>query len=132
MKPSHFNVAKFMVARNYFKAVELRGDSMLPVYNHGDWLLFRILQTPPRDLKTLKKLVGKVVLIRRLSEAGSDFLQVKRLTRIETQSTENAVARIWVEGDNKSNSTDSRTWGLLKDEEVIGKLQFRYRRARKI
>ena len=37
---------------------------------------------------------------------------------------------IWVEGDNKSASTDSRSWGALNHEEVIGKLVFRYRRAK--
>jgi len=107
----HFNVAKLV------KAVEVRGDSMAPNYNDGDWLLFRLLQAKPSDL------VGKVVLIQRDSQAGKDFLQVKRVTRLTNEG-------IWVEGDNKDNSTDSRSWGAVDSSEVIGKLILRYRKAR--
>jgi phage repressor protein C with HTH and peptisase S24 domain len=100
----------------HFKAVELRGDSMVPTYNEGEWLLFIGL---PANAKSL---LGKVILIRRLSGAGSDFLQIKRAIRIDG-------ANIWVEGDNKESSTDSRSWGAISNEEVIGKLLFRYRKG---
>ena len=109
MSSLHFNVAKL------FKAVELRGDSMSPNFIDGDWLLFRLL---PANVR-----VGKVVLVQRQSDLGTDFLQVKRVTKV------NEVG-IWVEGDNKSASTDSRSWGALDSTEVIGKLLFRYRRAK--
>jgi len=111
MSSLHFNVAKLV------KAVVVRGDSMAPSYNDGDWLLFRMLRAKPSDL------VGKVVLIQRDSHAGKDFLQVKRVTQVTELG-------IWVEGDNKNASTDSRSWGALEASEVIGKLIFRYRRAR--
>ncbi len=100
----------------HFKAVELRGDSMAPTYNEGDWLLFIGLRT------NLESLVGKVILIRRVSGAGSDFLQIKRAIRIDAGS-------VWVEGDNKESSTDSRSWGAISSAEVIGKLLLRYRKA---
>ncbi len=120
----------------HFKAVEVRGDSMAPNYNDGDWLLFRLLPAksklgllPKSDLKA-NSLTGKVVLIQRHSELGTDFLQVKRVTQITNDSKFNNDIGIWVEGDNKDKSTDSRTWGALDSSEVIGKLIFRYRRAR--
>ncbi len=100
----------------HFKAVELRGDSMAPTYNEGDWLLFIGRRA------NLESLVGKVVLIRRASGAGSDFLQIKRVIRIDAGS-------VWVEGDNKESSTDSRSWGAISSDEVIGKLLFRYRKG---
>jgi nickel-type superoxide dismutase maturation protease len=106
----HFNVAKLV------KAVVVRGDSMAPNFNDGDWLLFHILRAKSSDL------VGKVVLIQRKSELGKDFLQIKRVTQVTELG-------IWVEGDNKNASTDSRSWGALEANEVIGKLIFRYRRA---
>jgi len=109
----HFNVAKL------FKAVELRGDSMSPNFNDGDWLLFRLLPAKSKS----GNLVGKVVLIQRQSQVGTDFLQVKRVTKL-------TEVKFWVEGDNKSASTDSRSWGALDSTEVIGKLLFRYRRAK--
>ena len=120
MSSLHFSVAKF-------KAVEVRGDSMSPNFNDGDWLLFRLLPAKSKSGKLVGKLVGKVVLIQRHSEIGKDFLQVKRVTQIN----ESNETKIWVEGDNKSASTDSRSWGALDSSEVIGKLIFRYRRARK-
>ena len=116
MSRVHFNVAKF------FKAVAVRGESMSPNYNDGDWLLFRLL---PAKSKA-NELVGKVVLIQRRSNVGEDFPQIKRVTQVHDDNDE---ARIWVEGDNKSASTDSRNWGALDSDEVIGKLIFRYRRA---
>ena len=123
MSSLHFSVAKF-------KAVEVRGDSMSPNFNDGDWLLFRLLPAKSKSGKLVGKLVGKVVLIQRQSQVGTDFLQVKRVVKVD-QSNESNETKIWVEGDNKSASTDSRSWGALDSSEVIGKLIFRYRRARK-
>jgi signal peptidase I len=124
MSSLHFNVAKL------FKAVELRGDSMSPNFNDGDWLLFRLLPAKVR----VGKLVGKVVLVQRQSDLGTDFLQVKRVTKLTGNSNINPnignETKFWVEGDNKSASTDSRSWGALDSTEVIGKLLFRYRRAK--
>jgi hypothetical protein len=112
------------MSRMHFKKVEVRGDSMSPNYNEGDWLLFRLL---PAKSKA-DELVGKVVLIKRRSNLGEDFLQVKRVTKVHNSNNE---TEIWVEGDNKGASTDSRSWGALDSDEVIGKLILRYRRAPK-
>ena len=127
MSRVHFSVAKI------FKAVEVRGESMSPNYNDGDWLLFRLL---PAKSKA-SELVGKVVLIQRQSEFGTDFLQVKRVTQVSDSASASSSSsassalktEIWVEGDNKGESTDSRSWGPLNSDEVIGKLILRYRRA---
>ena len=112
------------MSRMHFKKVEVRGDSMSPNYNEGDWLLFRLL---PAKSKA-DELVGKVVLIKRRSNLGEDFLQVKRVTKVHNDTNE---TEIWVEGDNKGASTDSRSWGPLNSDEVVGKLILRYRRAPK-
>jgi signal peptidase I len=110
------------MSRVHFKKVEVRGDSMSPNYNDGDWLLFRLL---PAKSKA-DELVGKVVLIQRRSNLGEDFLQVKRVTKVHNDTNE---TEIWVEGDNKEKSTDSRSWGALDSSEVIGRLLLRYRRT---
>jgi signal peptidase I len=122
MSRVHFSVAKI------FKAVAVRGESMSPNYNDGDWLLFRLLPAKSKAKSKANELVGKVVLIQRRSNVGEDFLQIKRVTQVHDDNDE---ARIWVEGDNKSASTDSRNWGALDSDEVIGKLILRYRRAPK-
>ena len=112
------------MSRMHFKKVEVRGDSMSPNYNEGDWLLFRVLPAKSKE----NELVGKVVLIQRRSNLGEDFLQVKRVIHVHNSNNE---TEIWVEGDNKGASTDSRSWGALDSDEVIGKLILRYRRAPK-
>ena len=128
MSSLHFSVAKF-------KAVEVRGDSMSPNFNDGDWLLFRLLPAKSKSNKKanalIGKLVGKVVLIQRHSEIGKDFLQVKRVTQVSGSSKASDAIKneIWVEGDNKANSTDSRSWGALDANEVLGKLIFRYKKS---
>jgi len=103
---------------------------MSPNFNDGDWLLFRLLPAKSKMGSRAQGLVGKVVLIQRKSEVGADFLQVKRVTKITKNQDFQSDVEIWVEGDNQSASTDSRSWGALNYEEVIGKLIFRYRRAK--
>jgi hypothetical protein len=130
MSRVHFNVAK--IFRAFFKRIEVRGDSMSPNYNDGDWLLFRLLPAKSKARSKAQELVGKVVLIQRESEFGTDFLQVKRVTQVSNSSNSSSDAfktDFWVEGDNKEKSTDSRSWGPLNSDEVIGKLILRYRRA---
>jgi signal peptidase I len=118
--------------RVHFKAIEVRGDSMSPNFNDGDWLLFHLFPAKSKMASRARGLVGKVVLIQRQSEVGKDFLQVKRVTQVSNSpsASDSRKIEIWVEGDNKSASTDSRSWGALNHEEVIGKLIFRYRRAK--
>jgi signal peptidase I len=133
----HFNVAKFF--RAFYKRIEVRGDSMSPNYNDGDWLLFRMLPAKSKAKSKAQELVGIVVLIQRQSNLGEDFLQVKRVIKISNSSSafgsSSASGAIktdfWVEGDNKEKSTDSRSWGALDSSEVIGKLILRYCRGPK-
>jgi signal peptidase I len=116
------------MSRVHFKKIEVRGDSMSPNYNDGDWLLFRLLPAKSKAKSKAQELVGKVVLIQRQSENGTDFLQVKRVIKVSGRNNE---TEIWVEGDNKGASTDSRSWGPLDSDEVIGKIILRYRRGPK-
>ena len=98
---------------------------MAPTLNSGDWLLFKRIDLRATSSENLEKLIGEVVLLRRRSEVGSDILQVKRIIQLTAGNS-----RIWVEGDNKDESTDSRSWGALERDEVIGRLLFRYKKGR--
>lgn len=176
-----------------FKTVRISGDSMSPFLNDGDWALFRTIKvaTPSSSARKqsksraqLRAMQGKVLLIQRRAfgfltashsnstySTGSrptDFLQVKRLRRIDapgtteilehkathsSDSTASAtfsedtvrIARnfaqgsaaflsgelgLWVEGDNKAASTDSRNWGYLKPSEVVGVFVLCFKRAK--
>ncbi len=88
---------------------------MSPTYNDGDWLLFRRL----RAVSAAQRLVGKVVVIERESYPG--ILLIKRVMRADENG-------LWVEGDNKDASTDSRTWGVITPQEVVGLVALRFKR----
>ena len=103
---------------------------MSPNYNDGDWLLFYLLPAKSKMGSRARRLVGKVVLVQRKSEVGSDFLQVERVSKVTNDPDFANEVKIWVEGDNKYKSTDSRSWGALNRDEVIGKLILRYHRTR--
>ncbi|NQW06580.1 MAG: S26 family signal peptidase [SAR202 cluster bacterium] len=121
MKRLHFNFLKI------FMAIELKGASMAPALNSGDWLLFKRIDLRASGPGALEKLIGEVVLLRRRSEFGSDILQVKRVIQLTAGNS-----RIWVEGDSKDESTDSRNWGALERNEVIGRLLLRYKKGKKL
>lgn len=103
---------------------------MAPSFDEGDWLLF---YSGPGQRRG-RSLIGKVVLIAKSPE----LLIVKRVLRCNTENGGvnksnklNKSNKYWVEGDNKSASTDSRNWGEISDEEIVGVLIIRYRRGAK-
>lgn len=93
-------------------SVAVAGDSMAPTYISGDWLMIRW----GGGYKT-----GQIVVVEREDRPGV-FL-IKRLVRIED-------GKFWVEGDNKTSSTDSRQWGAISSGEILGKVLFRFRKSR--
>ena len=91
---------------------------MLPTYNDGDWLLFKTISPP--NAKKLQHLVGKVAVVERESYPG--VYLIKRVIRADSSG-------IWVEGDNQEASTDSRSWGAITPNEIVGVVLTRYKRA---
>jgi hypothetical protein len=81
---------------------------MLPGFSDGQTLYF---QASLKLGSNIEGLVGKIVLIERESYPGIFF--IKRVTLIDQRG-------IWVQGDNEGASTDSRQWGFLTPEEIIG------------
>jgi nickel-type superoxide dismutase maturation protease len=101
-----------------FGTVKVSGGSMLPAYRDGDWLLvswFPAGLTPIRAERTL----GKVVVIEREERPG--IFLVKRLQKSHG-------GNFWVQGDN-DESTDSRTWGWIPANEIVGVVLFRYKKG---
>ena len=105
------------MARLPFRSIAVSGSSMKPTYNDGDWLLFKQVTVSASDSQSL---VGKVVVIERESFPGIHL--IKRVVRAEQSG-------IWVEGDNKEASTDSRQWGAITPTEIVGVVLLRYRRG---
>jgi phage repressor protein C with HTH and peptisase S24 domain len=80
------------------------GLSMIPTLAPGERLLVRT------DGPIV---IGDIAVFRR-----GDQFEVKRITRIEADG-------IFVQGDNDLVSTDSRTYGVIPHEEVIGVATYR-------
>lgn len=95
-----------------YGTVAVSGDSMLPTFRSGDWLLVAWADTFR---------VGDVVVVEREERPGV-FL-IKRVER-------NDGGKFWVEGDNKSISTDSREWGAVAEIEIVGRVVTRLRKSR--
>lgn len=89
--------------------VAVTGQSMIPTLAPGEWLLVR-RNVPPRP--------GAVVVV-----AVDGRRVVKRLTRITADG-------YWVEGDNAAVSTDSRTYGAVPRDAILGEVRWRIRPLR--
>lgn len=89
-------------------AVAVDGDSMAPTLQPGDLLLVA---------RTARILPGDLIMARRPDRPG--LLLVKRVLGRERGGW-------WIEGDNPAGSDDSRLFGPLPGECVLGRVLFRY------
>ena len=108
---------------NFLRSVRISGRSMEPTLKSGQRALF-LATSPSKRLLGNKwlgnKWLGKIVLISRVNSFGArDFYQVKRVTEIKD-------GKFFVTGDNSSESTDSREFGWLSAEEIVGKYLFKF------
>ncbi len=87
------------------------GESMAPTFNAGDWLLVMWGGSFRR---------GQAVIIEREDQPGV-FL-IKRVVGPIDE-------KFWVEGDNKNESTDSRHWGAISEDEIVASIVLRFKKA---
>jgi nickel-type superoxide dismutase maturation protease len=86
----------------------VEGESMIPAYKSGVVVL--ALKLLPKSKKKLR--VGDVVIF---SHNGIEKL--KRVARVSEQG-------YFMEGDNEMASTDSRSFGIINPDDVIGRILF--------
>ena len=99
----------------------MSGDSMCPALQDGDWWVVRWLPTSgDRSPQAPGFGVGDVVVARRPDRP--ELLIVKRVV-------EQVAGGWWLAGDNPDYSDDSRTFGPVSTEAVLGRLVRRYRRG---
>ncbi|CAL9487756.1 hypothetical protein SUDANB121_03188 [Nocardiopsis dassonvillei] len=113
-------------------AVDVVGQSMEPAFHHGDRVLVR--RVPARRLR-----VGDVAVLGRPDTEDLQDLAllvgslppwvVKRVAALPGDPVPGSVpaeggtvppGRLVVLGDNTGNSTDSRVWGPVPDDRVLG------------
>jgi nickel-type superoxide dismutase maturation protease len=93
--------------------VRIIGPSMEPGLHNDDWWLVR---------RTKRVGVGQVVLL--VHPLRPHALVVKRVARREGEGW-------WVLGDHELASEDSRSFGVVPDSHIVGRLWFRYRPVRR-
>jgi signal peptidase I len=95
----------------------VEGESMEPAYHAGDRLLVNRVAyvfSPPRE--------GDVVVLRDPERRGRYLL--KRIARPPARLP--ADGRFYVLGDNAPASRDSRSFGAVKRDAIVGKAWTRY------
>ena len=95
---------------------QINGSSMQPTIIHGEKVLVH-----PVAYQAKHPEIGDVVLVQHPFERGRRM--VKRVTQIIESQNE---IRFHVEGDNKSESTDSRSFGTLSRNRILGQVTSRF------
>jgi nickel-type superoxide dismutase maturation protease len=90
------------------------GASMEPHLRSGDCVLAR---------RGRRARVGDVVLVRRPDR--DDLVVVKRVREVLSDG------RVWLAGDNPASSDDSRVFGAVVPDRVVGRVIWRYRPLRR-
>jgi len=103
-----------------FGTVRVSGHSMAPTFNDGDWLL--VWYSPRMRIH-----VGQLIVLRRPLDSRAEVasLFIKRIAAI-------TGSFVTVHGDNKDASTDSRQWGDVGREEIIGRVIGRYHKGKRV
>ncbi len=109
----------FDLRHRRFVRWEIDGKSMLPCLHPGDWV---VVETATRASRPIR--AGDVVLVPDPRDVGR--MLVKRVVRLDPGG------RVWIEGDNPGQSTDSRQFGPVRVEDVAGRVLFRYYPPRRI
>jgi signal peptidase I len=99
--------------------VEINGPSMSPTLEPGDWAL----TVPARRPR-----VGDIVVVEHPHRSG--FEMVKRIVAGPGDLAPNGEGlgadQWWVEGENASESTDSRQFGPLRRRHIVAQLRLVY------
>lgn len=98
--------------RRHFMRFEVVGESMLPTFREGDFLLAR--RMAPGQLPR----TGDLVLASDPREPSRTLL--KRVAGVDLHG------QVTLLGDNAGASTDSRHFGVVPGEAIIARVAFRY------
>jgi nickel-type superoxide dismutase maturation protease len=97
----------FLLAIKRKIRVRIEGDSMLPTFKNGDEILVSITKTFS---------VGDVVYTKHPFKSSLKI--IKRISKFEDDGS------VFILGDNLADSTDSRTFGAIPKDNIIGKVAF--------
>ena len=100
-------------ARWRFLRCSVEGESMLPSLVPGDWVV-----ADRGASRNYRPRAGDVVLAR--DPRNRERLLVKRVDHVDLHN------QVWLAGDNPAASTDSRVFGAVPPDAVVGRVRWRY------
>lgn len=96
----------------------------------GDVIVFEpTFESPEPYIKRVIGLPGETIVIANGDVVVNDTQLLEPYIKSETRSSGTWVVpagHLFVMGDNRNNSSDSRSWGFVPIENVIGKAEFVY------
>jgi nickel-type superoxide dismutase maturation protease len=98
--------------------VEVDGESMAPTLKPGDYLV---------AVRSAGVRRGLLVVVEHPDRPGYEM--VKRVAAVPNERVDDRVLgpnEYWIRGDNPDGSTDSRTFGPVSAEAILGRVVFRY------
>jgi signal peptidase I len=114
-----------------YLVVDKVSPALFGKYERGDVIVFISPQEPQKDfVKRIIALPGETVELRRgqiyvnntlLEEAYIPYVDESSMATLTVPP-----AAYFVLGDNRSHSNDSRNWGILREEAIIGRAWFSY------
>lgn len=108
-------IASILIIGDRWEIIVVRGDSMLPTLNDGDYVLI--------DKKPKYYFLGDICV---LTPPNELILVVKRITKMNPQ-----ISEYWFLGDNRNNSKDSRYYGWVKEKQIEGRVIKQWKKKRK-
>jgi signal peptidase I len=115
-------------------------DSMRPAIESGDWLLVdpTVRRWPRRgSVVVFREPESDVLAIKRVAGAPGDAISGVRVTDPETGEDVEVTIRLipdeaWLLGDDPAVSIDSRLYGPVALDRLVGRAWFRYAPLRRI
>ncbi len=126
----------------FYKICVVKGPSMNPTLQHGDTLILRKSHNPKRgQIIVFRDVTKDRILIKRVIAVSGDHLVIKNskiylngkqlsepyLKESHFSGDQNIKipkGKLFVLGDNRNCSRDSRSFGCVKKEEMIGYMMF--------
>ena len=125
MLPNFHNKDYLVVDRlSYRASVVKRGDVIVlrPPQRQGEFFIKRIIGLPGETVKVFQ---GQVYVINEQNPQGvkldENYLP-EHLQTLPNITQKLGSAEYYVFGDNRMQSSDSRSWGILPKENIIGKV----------
>lgn len=101
-----------------FDIVKVKGNSMYPTLNNNDIVVVnKLAQIQNNDIVILKNPIAKGYIIKRVIKSSGNYIYYKN-KKIILKSNE-----FFVMGDNRNQSTDSRNFGIVNLDMIVGVIQ---------